>query len=210
MSDAPTFLFVRPLDPLREIAGATGGEVGTTQDYFPGARSSFHAVAITYRMDRPPDGSAHSWTPATRREGTLRTASSVAGAPELAAAAQSGPASKPGAAGTLPVQIFVALLEVKKNKRLVGSPGVGRSRLIAEALEKSGRAASASLSLSKRRDAAVRPSRGDGPVAGGHGHDLAYVFPLEWPPEAQRVAVTVEELKTGARGTAAADLPKPE
>jgi hypothetical protein len=36
------------------------------------------------------------------------------------------------------------------------------------------------------------------------------VFPLEWPPEATRVALTVEELKTGARGTAVADLPKPE
>jgi|GEM_PF-5215468 len=32
---------------------------------------------------------------------------------------------------------------------------------------------------------------------------------FEWPPEAERVAVTVEELKTGARGTAVAELPSP-
>jgi hypothetical protein len=44
----------------------------------------------------------------------------------------------------------------------------------------------------------------------GNGPYWSYVFPLEWPPEATRVALTIEELKTGARGAAAADLPKPE
>ena len=33
-------------------------------------------------------------------------------------------------------------------------------------------------------------------------------FPLRWPAKGRRVAVTVEELKTGTRGTAAIDLPK--
>ena len=42
------------------------------------------------------------------------------------------------------------------------------------------------------------------------GTTWLYNAPFEWPPEAERVAVTVEELKTGARGTAVAELPKPE
>jgi hypothetical protein len=44
----------------------------------------------------------------------------------------------------------------------------------------------------------------------GGGTFWTYDFPLEWPPEATRVAVTIEELKTGTRGTAATDLPSPE
>ena len=31
-------------------------------------------------------------------------------------------------------------------------------------------------------------------------------IPLRWPRKSRRVAVTVEELKTGTRGTAAIDL----
>jgi hypothetical protein len=35
-----------------------------------------------------------------------------------------------------------------------------------------------------------------------------YEAKINWPPEATRVAVTVEEVKTGARGTGVAELPK--
>jgi hypothetical protein len=42
------------------------------------------------------------------------------------------------------------------------------------------------------------------------GTTWLYNAPFEWPPEAERIAVTVEELKTGARGTAVAGLPSPD
>jgi hypothetical protein len=32
-------------------------------------------------------------------------------------------------------------------------------------------------------------------------------LPIRWPAKGRRVAVTVEELKTGTRGTATIDLP---
>jgi hypothetical protein len=42
------------------------------------------------------------------------------------------------------------------------------------------------------------------PKQAGWGADI----PIRWPAKGRRIAVTVEELKTGTRGTGAADLPK--
>ena len=216
ISDAPTFLFVRPLDPLREIAGATGGEVVTRADHFALALDRLaSAVAITYRMNRPPDGRVHKLEVRTTRPGVaLRAARSVLDAPELAASAQAAVQALESvpATGTLPVEILVDLLEVKPDKRLVGDVQVSVDLAsIVDALEKVGPGR-------MRVTLAVR-APGQQPFVHHEEIDLAregagtsweYAFPLEWPPEATRVALTVEELKTGARGTAAADLPKPE
>jgi hypothetical protein len=43
----------------------------------------------------------------------------------------------------------------------------------------------------------------------GSGTIWNYEANIVWPPEATRVAVTVEELATGTSGSAVADLPKP-
>jgi hypothetical protein len=124
ISNAPTFLFERPIDPLRQIADATGGELVTREDHFALALDRLaNAVAITYRMERPADGKAHKLEVRARREGVvLRTAHSVvAGTAESAAAARSLEAlTKPTAEGNLPIQVAVDLLDVKKNKRRVG------------------------------------------------------------------------------------------
>ena len=42
----------------------------------------------------------------------------------------------------------------------------------------------------------------------GEGTLWTYESAIVWPPEATRVAVMIEELKTGARGSGAAELPK--
>jgi hypothetical protein len=42
----------------------------------------------------------------------------------------------------------------------------------------------------------------------GSGTLWRYEAPIEWPPVATRVAVTVQELKTGAHGTVVADMPQ--
>ncbi len=42
----------------------------------------------------------------------------------------------------------------------------------------------------------------------GEGTMWLYEAKIIWPPEATRVAVTVEELETGASGTGVAELPK--
>ena len=44
--------------------------------------------------------------------------------------------------------------------------------------------------------------------SGDVGTLWAYEAPIVWPPEATRIAVTIEELKTGARGSGVAELPK--
>jgi hypothetical protein len=215
VSDAPTFLFARPLDPLRLIADATGGEVVTREDRFSLALDRLsNAVAITYRMERPPDGKAHKLEVRARREGVvIRTAHSVvAGTPEAAAAARSIEAlTKPGAAGNLPIQVGVDLVEVKKNKRRVGELRVSADLAeIAGALEKVG--------PGRIRVTLAVEAKGSKPFVHHDEMDISrddtgttwlYDAPFEWPPEAERVAVTVEELKTGARGTAVAELPAP-
>jgi hypothetical protein len=216
VSDAPTFLFVRPLAPLREIADATGGEVVTTADHFALALDRLSsAVAITYRMNRPPDGRAHKVEVKTSRRGvTLRAAQSVLDAPELAASAQSAVQALESipAQGTLPVDVFVDLLEVKPDKRRVGDVQVSVDLgPIVEALEKVG-PGRMRVTLAVRAPG-MQPFVHHEEVdlsRTGAGAEWTYVFPFEWPPEATRVALTVEELKTGARGSAAADLPKPE
>ncbi len=216
VSDAPTFLFVRPLAPLREIADATGGEVVTTQENFVLALDRLSsAVAITYRMNRPPDGRAHKLEVRTSRRGvTLRAAQSVLDAPELAASAQSAVQALESAPaqGTLPVNIFVDLLEVKPDKRRVGDVQVSVDLgTIVEALEKVG-PGRMRVTLAVRAPG-MQPFVHHEEVdlsRTGAGAEWTYVFPLEWPPDATRVALTVEELKTGTRGSAAADLPKPE
>jgi hypothetical protein len=216
VSDAPTFLFVRPLDPLREIAGATGGEVVTTQENFVLTLDRLSsAVAITYRMNRPPDGRAHKLEVRTSRRGvTLRAAQSVLDAPELAASAQSAVQALESAPapGKLPVEIFVDLLEVKPDKRRVGDVQVSVDLgPIVDALERVG-PGRMRVTLAVRAPGMqpfVHHEEADLSRTGA-GVEWTYVFPLEWPPEATRVAITVEELKTGERGTAAAELPTPE
>ena len=44
--------------------------------------------------------------------------------------------------------------------------------------------------------------------SGDVGTLWTYEAPIVWPPEATRIAVTIEELKTGARGSGVAELPK--
>jgi hypothetical protein len=213
ISNAPTFLFVRPIDPLRQVADATGGEVVTREDRFALVLDRLsNAVAITYRMERPPDGKPHRLEIRSRREGVvIRTAHSVvAGTPQTEAAARSIEAlTIPGDAGNLPIQVGVVLVEVRKNKRRVGELRVSADLAeIAGALEKVG--------PGRIRVTLAVEAKGSKPFVHHDEMDIArddsgttwlYDAPFEWPPEAQRVAVTVEELKTGARGTAVADLP---
>ena len=216
VSDAPTFLFVRPLDPLRQIAGASGGEVVTREDSFALTLDRLsHAVAITYRMDRPANGRVHKLEVRTSRRGvTLRAAQSILDAPELAAAAQSAVQALESlpAPGALPVDVHVDLLEVKPNRRRVGELQVSADLgPIVEALEKVGPGRMrVTLAL---RASGMQPFVHHEEVdlaREGDGTSWTYVFPLEWPPEATRIAVTIEELKTGVRGAAVAGLPSPD
>jgi hypothetical protein len=222
ISDNPTFLFVRPLEPLRQVAAATGGEVVTREAVFLEALDRLsNAVAITYRMEKPPDGLPHRLEVKSRREGVVIRASRsvMSGNADLVASArktlqvlEEPPKAEAPQSGGLPVEARVRLTDVKKNGRRVGVLRVSAELAnIAGALEKVG-PGRIRITLAVQA-AGSRPflhhdemdlSRDD------PGSSWLYEAPFEWPPEAQRVAVTVEELKTGTRGAAVADLPKPE
>jgi hypothetical protein len=222
VSDSPTFLFVRPLDPLRQVAAATGGEVVTREAVFLEALDRLsNAVAVTYRMERPPDGLPHRVEVKSRRDGViLRASRSVtSGTPNLTASAQKTlkvleepPRVEAPQSGGLPVEARVELTDVKKNGRRVGVLQVS-----AELAEIS--AALAKVGPGRIRITIAVQATGSKPFIHHDEMDLSrddpgtswvYEAPFEWPPEAQKVAVTVEEIKTGTRGAALIDLPKPE
>ena len=217
ISDNPTFLFVRPLEPLRQVAAATGGEVVTREAVFLEALDRLsNAVAITYRMDKPPDGMPHRLEVKSRREGVvLRASRSVtSGNAGLTASAKTTlkTLEEPPPSGGLPVEARVQLTDVKKNGRRVGVLQVSAELAgISAALERVG--------PGRIRITLAVQATGSKPFVHHDEIDLAgndsgtswlYEAPFEWPPEASKVAVSVEELKTGARGAAVADLPKPD
>ncbi len=165
-----------------------------------------------------PPGS-YTWSIALRDEPTqlvsfiLSGPSVAAPPPEARAAARSiDTLAKSPAAGNLPLEIVVNLLDVKSNKRRAGELHVSADLTgILAALEKSG-LGRIRVMIEVQADG-KQPSVHHDEVdleSRGSGANWLYDAPFEWPPEARRVAVTVEELRTGAHGTAVADLPKPE
>ena len=222
VSDNPTFLFVRPLEPLRQVAAATGGEVVTREAVFLEALDRLsNAVAITYRMERPPDGMPHRLEVKSTREGVVIRASRsvmsgntdlIASATKTLRALEEPSNIEPPPSGGLQVEARVQLTDVKKNGRRVG------------VLQVSAELAQISAALQKVGPGRIRitlavQATGSKPFVHHDEMDLAgydpgtswlYEAPFEWPPEASKVAISVEELKTGARGAAVADLPKPD
>jgi hypothetical protein len=211
----PPFTYVRPLEPLRIVADQTGGEVVTTAEALaPALERISGAVAITYKMDRPADGRPHRLEVRSRVAGVvLRAARSVvAGTSRMAAAVHAVDAlAAPAAKGDLPLEASIDLLEVKKNDRRVGELRVAADLgSIASALDRVGPG---------RVRVTIAVERGGfKPFVSAEEVDLAregagttwlYNAPLEWPADARRVSVRVEEQKTGTFGTATAALPSP-
>jgi hypothetical protein len=211
----PPFTYVRPLEPLRIVADQTGGEVVTSAEALaPALERLSGAVAITYRMDRPADGRPHRLEVRSRVAGVvLRTARSVvAGTSRMAAAvhAVDALAAAPQARGDLPLQASIDLFEVKKNDRRVGelrlSADLGS---IASALDRVGPGRVRVTIAVERGGFQPFVSSEDVDLAReGAGTTWLYNAPLEWPSDARRVSVRVEEQKTGTFGTATAELPK--
>ena len=209
----PPFTYVRPLEPLRLVADQTGGEVVTSAEALaPALERLSGAVAITYRMDRPADGRPHKLEVRSRMAGVVvRTARSVvAGTSRMASAVHAVDAlAAPTARGDLPLEASIDLFEVKKNDRRVGELRVSADLGgIASALDRVGPG---------RIRVTIAVERGGfQPFVSSEEVDLAregagttwlYNAPLEWPSDARRVSVRVEEQKTGTFGTATAELP---
>ncbi|MDQ6894394.1 MAG: hypothetical protein M3167_17180 [Acidobacteriota bacterium] len=211
----PPFTYVRPLEPLRIVADQTGGEVVTSAEAFaPALERLSGAVAITYRMDRPADGRPHRLEVRSRVAGVvLRTARSVvAGTSRMAAAVHAVDAlAAPAAKGDLPLEATIDLFEVKKNDRRVGELRVSADLAsIASALDRVGPGRVRVTIAVERGGFKPFVSAEEVDLAReGSGTTWLYNAPLEWPSDARRVSVRVEEQKTGTFGAATAELPSP-
>ena len=215
LDSAPVFYFKRPNEPLLIVADRTGGQVVSTPDKLPQAIDTVGgAFLVTFRSQAPADGATHPLEVASAA-GDLRVRAprAVLTAPPQAVAAGAAVRvlSAPPAAGSLPVQVRVFDFEPAEKGRTRGTLEVSADLAsIVEALDTLGPGR-------VRVTVAVEHSKGtpftqseeaDLDRSGDVGTLWTYEAPIVWPPEATRIAVTIEELKTGARGSGVAELPK--
>lgn len=212
---AATFYYARPFEPLLRVADQTGGQVVSATSRLPKTLDDIGgAYLVSFRSRAPADGQPHplevSAVSASLRVRAPR--SLLAGTPRAASAGQAVRAlSLPSAAGTLPVTAAVTALEKLEKGRAKGSLVVSADLAsIAEALERTGPGRI-------RVTVAVENSKGP-PFThseemdldhSGEGTVWYYESSIVWPSNATRVAVTVEELKTGTAGSAVVELPRP-
>ena len=208
----PVPTFAGPIDPLRILAEATGGEVVTSDRHLPVVLDGFsNSFYVSFRSGHSADGKVHDLRVTGRRPGlsvrsqqfiTERVSDSFAKGVTVRAL------HEPAPQGGLPVHLTIDDVE-HHGQDLTGTLHVdtdleslastldtlngGRMR-VTIAVEVEG--AVEPFTTSQEFDVSI--------VEAGWGTD----FPLRWPAKGRRVAVTVEELKTGTRGTAAIDLPK--
>ncbi len=204
-------LFARPLEPLRILAETTGGEVVTSFSRVPAMLDAFgSAYVVSFRPAGAGDRTARGLTITSRRPGlTVRGPAAIAeGTPESVARGVAVRAlHEPPAASGLPVRIAIDGVQ-KSGKEFAGvlhvdcdlasmvsslaALGGGRIRLtIAVNVE------GAREPFTTHQEFDVAPNQG------AFGADV----PISWPKKARKIAVTVEELKTGTRGTASSDVP---
>ena len=213
LAGAPAFLLQRPLEGLTLISDAGGGEVVIDESRFGRAVDRYaSAYRIYFRSAVPADGRPRRLE-VLARGGALAISAprwASGGAPEALAAARTARLAQ-GAATTaegFPVEVSVDDLKT------VGSRRTGTLRVRADLGE-------LAPTLDKLGGARVRVTiavemRGSRPfvthdemdaVRVDGGTRWTYEAPLTLPKQATRIAVTVEELKTGAQGAGAALIP---
>ena len=215
LDSVPLFYYKRPNEPLLIVADRTGGQVVSTPDKLPQAIDEVGgAFLVTFRSQAPADGATHPLEVASAA-GNLRVRAprSVLTAPPQAAAAGAAvrALSAPPAAGSLPVQVRVFDFEPAEKGRMRGTLEVSADLAsIVEALDTLGPGrVRVTVAVEHSKGAPFTQSEeADLDHSGDVGTLWTYEAPIVWPPEATRIAVTIEELKTGARGSGVAELPK--
>ena len=214
LDSAPVFHFKRPNEPLLVVADRTGGQVVSTPDKLSAAIDTIGgAFLVTFRSRAPADGATHPLEIASAHgDLRVRAPKAVLAAPPQAASAGAAvrALSAPAPAGTLPVPVSVRDVEPAEKGRARGRLEVAADLTsIAEALELLGPGrVRVTVAVEHSRGAPFTQTEEADLDGSGEGTVWAYEAPIVWPPEATRIAVTIEELKTGARGSGVADLPK--
>lgn len=212
----PVSYFARPMEPLGLLAGATGGEVVTTETRFATAVGNVGGLyLVTFRTSSPTDGTVHALEVASTT-GDLKVAAPrylAAGTLTSAAAGKATHALSAARPENEGIEVTVAIEAIgRSGKKMQGELSVTADLTgIAPVLEK--------LGQGRVRVTVAVELPGSEPFVSHEEADLdhsgagtiwLYEAKINWPTSATRVAVTVEELKTGARGTGVAELPKIE
>ena len=214
LNSVPPLYFNRPNEPLLTVADRTGGQVVSATEKLPQAIETVGgAYLVTFRSQAPADGATHPLEVASAA-GDLRVRAprAVLAAPPQAASAGAAvrALSAPPAAGSLPIQVTVVDIERAEKGRMRGHLEVSADLAsIAEALETLGPGrVRVTVAVEHSKGAPFTQTEEADLDHSGDGTLWTYESAIVWPPEATRVAVMIEELKTGARGSGAAELPK--
>ena len=206
-------LFARPIDPLRTIADATGGEVVTSANALSRRGRGIPEHLRRLLSLRPPSGRQDA-RPAHREPapGPLGAQPQVHERLELRGGRHGTHRSGPERAARAE---RIHGRSVGRRRRTVrqgvhGDAARGRGPRLprVDARPPGRRADPASPSPSRCRAPASPSRRSQEFDVAKNQPTFGADIPIRWPAKGRKVAVTVEELKTGTRGTAAIDLPK--
>lgn len=206
-----------PMDPLETYADATGGELISSPSRLEEAVDRISDLFLfTYQLDRPPDGKVHRLKIRSRsNDVVVRTARVVStGTPvEVAGTRALDAVLGRAPAGDLPVSLKIEAGQDQKGRkkrsgrfevrvklgdlpRVLEKVGAGQMRVTVAVWEPK------TVPFVHHDEKPLEKSKSD-----GDGDTWIYTAPIEWPARAKRLSVFVEELKTGASGSAIADFP---
>ena len=205
-------LFARPIEPLRTLAEATGGEVVTSAGHLPAVLDAYDSsFVVSFRSEHAPDGKMHGLKISSRREGlTVRSPQFMTeGSLDSVASGLTVRAlNEPPPQGGMPIRLSVDGAG-KNGKQYTGVLHVDAdlATLVStlELLQGGRMRVTIAVDVTGAKEPFTTSQEFDVPARqAGWGADI----PINWPAKGRKVAVTVEELKTGTRATGAVDLPK--
>ena len=204
-------IFAQPISPMRTIAETTGGDVVTSAGHFPATLTAYDsAYVVSFRSEHAPDGKIHSLKVSSLREGlTVRSPGYMTeGSPDSVAAGMSVRAlNEPPAQGGFPIKLSVDGV-AKNGKQFSGvlhvDADLAALSSTLDLLNGGHMRVTIAVDVAGAREPFTTTQEFDvAPRQAGWGADI----PITWPTKGRKVAVTVEEMKTGTRATGAADLP---
>ena len=207
-------LFARPLEPLRTISEATGGEVVTSPSQLPAMLDALgNAYVVSFRSAVAGSGKTLTLAIASRRPGlTVRAPTALAeGPPESVGRGQAVRAlHEAPSTGGFPLRLAIDGVR-KSGKQYDGvlhvDADISSLRTSLEALGGGRLRLTIAVDVEGAREPFTTNQEFD--IAKDQANFGADV-PITWPKKTRKIAVTVEELRTGARSTAAADVPRPD
>ena len=204
-----------PMDPMETYADVTGGEVISNISKIESALDRLSDLWLfTYQVDRPPDGKVHRLKIRSRsKDVVVRTARVVsAGTPsEVAGTRALDALLARGSGGDLPIALKIDTANSKKSKKSRSGRLEVRVKLgdLPHVLEKigSGEMRVTVAVWEPKTVPFVHHDQKPLDKSTLHGDVWIYTAPIDWPIAAKNYSVFVEELKTGASGSAIASFP---